>query len=119
VALPKYKDIIELVKKGSTIEAQEKILELREAAIELQEDNIELKEEIASLKSQLKNKAEMEFNGHVYYRNSDGEREGPFCPHCFDVHTKIVRIHPVEYAYSNPEWQCKSCESRYSKAENA
>lgn len=33
--LPKYKDITELIKKGATVEALEKIMELREAALEL------------------------------------------------------------------------------------
>ena len=40
--IPKYKDIIDLVKKGSTIEAQEKIMQLREAAMELKEENLTL-----------------------------------------------------------------------------
>jgi hypothetical protein len=31
--LPNYKDIVELIRKGSTIEAQEEILELRKAAM--------------------------------------------------------------------------------------
>jgi len=42
--IPTYKEIIELIKKGATIEAQEKIMELRESAIELQSENIELKQ---------------------------------------------------------------------------
>jgi hypothetical protein len=42
--LPKYKDIVELLKKGSTIEAQEQIMNLREGALELQEENHELKQ---------------------------------------------------------------------------
>jgi hypothetical protein len=46
--LPKYKDIIELIKKGSTLEAQEQILSLRESALELQEENQELKQTIKS-----------------------------------------------------------------------
>jgi len=29
IMLPRYKDIAELVKKGATVEAQEKIMELR------------------------------------------------------------------------------------------
>lgn len=53
MALPKYKDIMELIKKGATLEAQEKIIELRETAFELQEENLELKEEIRSLKKEL------------------------------------------------------------------
>ena len=34
IPLPDYKAIIELFKKGSTIEAQEKIMELRESVVE-------------------------------------------------------------------------------------
>jgi len=53
MALPKYKEIVDLLKKGATLEAQEKIMELRESAFELQEHNLELKEEIRSLKQEL------------------------------------------------------------------
>ena len=34
-ALPNYKEIVELIKKGSTVEAQGKIMELREATVDL------------------------------------------------------------------------------------
>jgi hypothetical protein len=34
--LPRYKDIVDLLKKGSTMEAQEQIMSLREGALELQ-----------------------------------------------------------------------------------
>jgi hypothetical protein len=47
--LPNYKDIVELIRKGSTIEAQEKILELREAAMQLQEENLALRQENKAL----------------------------------------------------------------------
>ena len=52
--LPKYKDIIELLKKGSTLEAQEKIMSLREGALELQEENQELKSKISELEARLR-----------------------------------------------------------------
>jgi len=54
--LPRYKDIVELMKKGSTLEAQEQIMSLREGAIELQEENIELKSKVRELEAQLKAK---------------------------------------------------------------
>jgi hypothetical protein len=47
--LPSYKNIIELLKKGSTIEAQEKIMELREAALEYKEETLNLKDKIIQL----------------------------------------------------------------------
>jgi len=49
MALPSYKDIVDLLKKGATIEAQEKIMELRESALELQEENINLKNQVLEL----------------------------------------------------------------------
>jgi hypothetical protein len=50
----KNKDIIELVKKGATIEDQEKIMELREAALELQEDNISLRNQVLELQERMR-----------------------------------------------------------------
>jgi len=61
MGLPKYKDIIELIKTGATIEAQEKIMELRQSALDLQEENIELRNRILELEAKLR---ELEcFNG--------------------------------------------------------
>jgi cell division septum initiation protein DivIVA len=59
--LPNYKDIIDLLKKGASIEAQEKIMELREGAIALQEENSKLKERIKELESELNKKKK--YNG--------------------------------------------------------
>jgi len=58
--LPKYKDIVDLIKKGSTIEAQEKIMELREAALTLQEETLELKAKIKELEEKLNKKEEVD-----------------------------------------------------------
>jgi uncharacterized protein with PIN domain len=54
MALPNYKDIVELLKKGATIEAQEKIMGIREAALELQEENISLKNQILELQEKIR-----------------------------------------------------------------
>lgn len=67
MALPSYKDILELLKAGATIEAQEKIMELRQAALSIQEDNIGLRNRILQLEARVK---ELE--------SADGEP----CPRC-------------------------------------
>ncbi len=54
MGLPNYKDIIELIKAGATIEAQERIMELRQAALDLQEENIQLRNQVAELDSRVK-----------------------------------------------------------------
>lgn len=51
--IPNIKEIFELIKKGATIEAQQKIMELKETVISLQEENLELKKENLSLKKQI------------------------------------------------------------------
>lgn len=53
MALPDYKSIVDLVKKGATLEAQELVMELREAALELREQNHALREENADLKREI------------------------------------------------------------------
>lgn len=54
MALPGYKDIIDLVKTGATIEAQEKIMELRTSALDAQEENIRLRNRISELEARIK-----------------------------------------------------------------
>lgn len=54
MALPSYKDILELLKAGATIEAQEKIMELRQEALTIQEDNIHLRNRVLELEARIK-----------------------------------------------------------------
>lgn len=116
MALPKYKDIVDLVKKGATFEAQEKILALREAALELQEENIALKEELVEIKNKIDTKESLEFKGGVYYKSIvNGDSEGPFCARCSDSNSKLIRLQDVHYHLYDPQWECFECKSRYNK----
>ena len=65
--IPSTSAIIELIKTGATIEAQEKIMELRLAALEAQEENIDLRNTVTGLEARI---AELE--------NDTGEP----CPKC-------------------------------------
>ena len=67
MALPNYKDIVDLVKTGATIEAQEKIMELRQSALAIQEKNVELQNRVLELEARVK---ELE------------SAEGEPCPRC-------------------------------------
>ena len=55
MGFPSVKDIIEMIKTGATIEAQEKIMELRQAALEIQEENITLRNRVLELESRVRN----------------------------------------------------------------
>ncbi|EOX4815521.1 hypothetical protein [Vibrio parahaemolyticus] len=113
MAIPRYKDIVELVKKGSTVEAQEKIMELREAAIELQEENLALREELAKLRAEMKRKQELVFRNGVYYLPNGDHEDGPFCSKCHDADGKQIRLHEFNHYLAGEQWVCKNCNSDY------
>jgi len=114
MALPGYKEIIDLLKKGATLEAQEKIMELREASISLQEENFNLREELRVLKEQCVLKESLDFDGNVYWKMSNGKREGPFCPACHDSDSKQIRLHGLTPRQGKTsKWNCKICKNYY------
>jgi hypothetical protein len=110
MALPTYKDIVELMKKGATVEAQERIMELREAVLELQEENVALKQKNRELEEALKLKGELHLDGSVYWRNENNKQIGPFCPACLDVDEKLVRLQ--NYGSS---WYCTTHKETFDK----
>lgn len=89
MSIPNYKDIVELLKKGLTIEAQEKIMELREAAMELQEENLGLREKVADLEAQIKRTKELKLTQGVYWREGDTV---PLCQVCYDKDSKLIHL---------------------------
>jgi hypothetical protein len=107
--LPKYQDIMDLIKKGATYEAQEKIMELREGALNLQDENIELKKKIKELESKLEIKENLEYIKPSYWLVNGDNRDGPYCQRCYDVEKILVRLQGGK----NDIWRCKSCNSAY------
>ena len=110
--LPSYKEIVELVKKGLTVEAQEKIMELREGALASQEETIKLREELASLKSQLNLQKSFRHERALYWRDGDTV---PFCPLCKENMQKHVHLfgprpmHDPQYQ----TWGCHLCDTDF------
>ena len=104
--LPNYKEILELIKKGSTLEAQEKIIELREGALELQEQNFSLRERVRELETLLRTDQEWEEQKERYalvspWRGAgqayalkefhSGDEQPHFlCTNCFHDSTGVV-----------------------------
>ncbi len=110
MTLPRYKDIVALLKQGKTTEAQEQILALREAALELQEENAELKEKIGRLEEELKIKGRLTFEKGVYFLVEDDTKDGPYCQRCYDKETKLVRLQD-----DGDHWFCYGCSHGYAK----
>jgi hypothetical protein len=111
MALPSYKEIVELLKKGATVEAQEQIMALREAALTLQEENLSLRERVRALEDELRLKGKLEFDGVAYYIRAEGvqDLDGPFCQRCYDVEKKLVRLQD----WDEDSYACFSCGKNY------
>jgi hypothetical protein len=107
--LPNYKDIVDLIKKGSTIEAQEKIVELREGALAFQEENIELRKRIGELEAKLSEKKEVVWEPPFYWMNKGDSKDGPFCQKCYDAEAKLIRLQNIEKG----AWCCKACNNNF------
>jgi len=107
--IPSVSEIFDLLKKGLTIEAQEKIMNLRQAVIELQDENLMIKQENIKLKEELSVKDKLVWDGSVYWLG-DERKEGPFCHHCYD--TKKLMVHLQE---DSKTWWCTSCKTDFEK----
>ena len=118
--LPSFsvKEIFELWKKGSNIEAEEKILELRSAAIALKEENLRLSEENQALQKRNEISSKLEFKGHVYWLGNNG----PYCQACYDGDNKLVRLHAGKTTGRYPSdmrecWQCRVCNKTFDASD--
>ena len=110
MAIPKYKDIIALIKSGATIEAQEKIMELRVADLEFQNKNIDLKNRVKELEATLSLRDSLIWQKPYYV---DKEKPGEkFCQRCLDADGKSIRLQELETGL----WRCMKCENNYEES---
>ena len=115
MGIPKYQDIIDLLRNGLTVEAREKILELREAALRLEEENLALKEKLRLVDAESEVCREMFFDRGVYWLRrptEDGTNLiGPFCQVCHDREKKPVRLHRRNAPGGG--WYCAVCRNDF------
>jgi len=110
MALPSYKDIVELLKKGATVEAQEQIMALREGALLLQEENFGLREKVKNLEEAMRTKEQLIFDGASYWLGDGSKKDGPFCQHCYDTNGKLIRLQDW-----GETWCCFACKNHSDK----
>jgi len=110
------KDIYELVKKGATIELQEKLMQFREEAMDLQEENLKLRNRIQELEEEASKRDELLFDGEVYWRKkSNGSNDGPFCQKCYDTKGQLVRLQDAKRFVAHRDWLCFECTTGYGQ----
>ena len=99
--------IADLVKKGATLDLQEKIVNLRDYIIALKEENISLKEENHSLKGEISAKEDYNLSNGLYLKVNDPV---PFCQKCLDDSKKPIHL---QRWGNGGGWKCLVCSSYY------
>lgn len=107
--IPKYQDIVDLIKKGATVEAQEKIMELRESVINAQEEIQNLRSQVEELKTQLSVKAQVQYEKPYYWEMKGEQRDGPYCQVCYDKDQKLIRLQETRQGL----WHCGCCKKYF------
>ena len=106
---PNYKEILDLIKKGATVQAQEEIMKFREVALYLQEENMKLKETIKALEAKLSEKEKVVWEPPFYWVKEGDAQDGPFCQQCYDSETKLIRLQNAEKG----AWRCTTCNNNF------
>ena len=80
---------------------------------ELTERAAKLLEENARLREQLSLRDALVFEENVYWKNtSSDQREGPFCPACFDDKGKAIRMQDERDEFIDDFYECTVCHYR-------
>ena len=91
------------------LQMAELISALADAKIEAAENA----EKIAALESRINAKSQFEFDGKKYFKIlEDNEREGPYCPTCFDSQEKQIRLQYYPGSYTG-DWHCQVCKGSF------
>lgn len=105
-----FKEIFEIIKKGATLEAQEKITELREVVLKLQEENLIFKQRIAQFEKQLELSSKLTFKYPFYFIEDDNN---PFCPRCWESDKKTIHLTGPINTPSGDRYDCPECKIQY------
>ena len=97
--------VTELVKKGATLDLQEKIVGLREYIISLKDENISLKEENQTFKLQLETKQNFSLKNGLCWKEGDSV---PFCQKCLEGSRKQIHLQ-----VHSDGFKCYECDKYY------
>ena len=81
------KELIELAKKGATIELELRLVQMQESELELREKIVSLKSEVNELKEKLSTKESLTFANGMYAK---GDQK--FCQLCWDSEEKLISL---------------------------
>ena len=102
---------VEYAGRGMTAELREQLSEVRMQAAALREQLADLREENTRLREQAAVRTSMVHESGLYFREVDGkDRDGPFCPGCYDDKGKQIRLQRSDDGVEC----CTRCEFRWT-----
>lgn len=96
--------IIELIKDP---DLRMKITELYGQNIELKEENHKLRMSLQEAKDKSKINSELTHKDNHYFKGEDG----PYCTKCWDVDSKLVRLHDGGSSNGQTYFSCPNCKT--------
>mgnify|MGYP001571061223 CR=1 FL=1 len=97
-----------VLQEAGKIEQYQQIIEAQGVILEMQKRLFDLEVENKELESKISQKDALSTESNAYWIRMNGENDGPFCTHCYDVREKLVRMRRGNYA--SGDWAfCPSC----------
>ncbi len=111
MAASSYDSVLELLKQGAVIEAQERFNALHERALMLQGKKAQPHHEMRTLEVEPGSRGRAVPDGVVCYLVENGKRSGPYCRRCRDRESHWVRLRAVGAV----TYVCVACKSEYAR----
>jgi len=84
------------------------LAEARTQVAEMQDQTYRLADQLAETERKLAFAGTMKYEAPYYFNIADGQREGPYCPSCWDGTSKLaIRL----YEASPGRWICHTCKA--------
>jgi hypothetical protein len=111
------KELIDLARKGATIELELRLVQMQERELELREEIVKLKSELSDLKNQASVNQNIEMNNGMYFL--EGKH---YCQACYDSSKKLIYLQQSHYVQKDEYerdigevtvYKCLGCNAEY------
>ena len=92
---PSEGEVLGLAQWEATEDAEKQISALRLQAIAAQREIAALRDKVGALERELRLRSALSFDGQFYWMGTDPDKEGPFCPTCYDAEKLLMRLQPM------------------------
>ncbi len=80
--------------RNQVIQLQSQLLELQSELLSFQQENADLRAKVSQAEKALQPDGKPVYDENVYWLERDGQRDGPYCPTCYDADRRFIRLNP-------------------------